>query len=91
LFHVDNRPASLCRFVEGLVELADMRLPIIGVFSLGIGVMDDPHEAGAAAVGGVSQHLQVTVRIAESEDWLAADEPVDPDRLAAAIDELDEL
>src|SRR5262249_52107356 len=38
--HVDNRPMIGWREVERHVEAAEMRLPIVGVFAFGIGMMD---------------------------------------------------
>src|SRR5262247_3621495 len=80
--HVDHRPVALPGFVERLVEPADVRVPVIGIFALGIGVMNNAHETGTRPGGGPLQHLQVAVRIAESENRVAADEAVDADRLA---------
>ena len=78
------------RLIERLVELADLRLPVVGVFALGIGVMDDAGEARAGPCRRPLQHLQIAVGIAEREDRPPADEAVDADRLARpVVDELD--
>jgi hypothetical protein len=78
------------RFVECLVELADLRIAVVGVFTLGVGVMHKACKAGARAGHRPLQHLQVAVGVAESEDRAAADEAIDADRLArAVVDELD--
>src|SRR5215470_18010615 len=89
-FHVDHSPATGSGFVERSVELAHVRLPVVGPFALGIGVVHEPGEARAAAIHGPLQHLQVAVGVAEGEDRTPPDETVDADRLARpVIDELD--
>ena len=78
------------RFVEALVELADVRLAVVGPFALGVGVVDEEAEARAAAGGGPLQHLQVAVGVAEGGDRPAADVLVDADGLAGlVVDEVD--
>ena len=63
---------------------------VVGPLALGVGVVDDGHEAGAAARGRVLQHLQVAIGVAEGEDRAAADEAVDADWLSGpVVDELD--
>src|ERR1700688_201055 len=47
LLHVDDGPAALHGLVQGVVELADVRLPVVGVFALGIGVMNEAGKARA--------------------------------------------
>src|SRR5688572_11515328 len=79
--HVHDGPALRLRLIQRLVEFSDLRLPVVGVFALGIGVMHDAGEAGAWSRGGPLQHLQIAVGIAEREDRAAADEAVDADRL----------
>ena len=70
------------RLVERLVELADVRLAVVGPLALGVGVVDEEAEARAAAGGGPLQHLQVAVGVAEGGDRAAADVRLDADRLA---------
>jgi hypothetical protein len=41
VLHIDNRPAARWRFVERLVELADVRLAVVSPFAFGIGMVDD--------------------------------------------------
>ncbi|MNL87459.1 hypothetical protein D3C87_2166210 [compost metagenome] len=38
--HADDRPAPGGGFVEGLVQLADLRLPVVGVLADGVVVVD---------------------------------------------------
>jgi hypothetical protein len=47
VLHADDRPTSRGRFVEPLVQFADVRLAVVGKLSLGIGVMGA--QEGAAA------------------------------------------
>ena len=70
------------RLVERLVELADVRRAVVGPFALGVGVVDEPHEARARSGRGPLEHLLIAVGVAEGEDRAAADEAVDADRLA---------
>src|SRR5262245_13095395 len=44
LLHVHDRPALRERLVERLVELADVRLPVVGPLAVRVGVVHDPHE-----------------------------------------------
>ena len=41
VLHAHDRPAFRFRFVPCLVELADVRLAVVGPFALGVGVMND--------------------------------------------------
>ena len=41
VLHVDDRPALRLGLVERLVELADVRVAVVGEFALGVGVVDD--------------------------------------------------
>ena|ERR1041385_1411463 len=66
--------------VPRLVELADVRGPVVGPLPLDIGVMHDPRQARAVAGGRVLQHLMIAVRVAEREDRPASNETVDADR-----------
>jgi hypothetical protein len=50
-------------FVEALVELTDVRLAVVGPFSLGVGVVDIEAEMLAAAGSGPLEHLQVAVGV----------------------------
>ena len=54
--------------VPRLVEPADLRLAIVGIFAHGIGMMDKAHEARAGAGRRPFQHLLVAVGVAEGED-----------------------
>src|SRR5690606_18140051 len=56
--HVDNGPAFGRRLIPCLVEPADVGLPVVGPLASGIGVVDNPHEAGAAARRRPLQHLE---------------------------------
>src|SRR5262245_15457664 len=84
--HVDHSPAALLRFVQRLVEPADARIAVIGVFALGIGVVHDAHETRAGMGGSPLQHLQVAIRVAEGENRVTPDETIDADRLADELD-----
>src|SRR5258708_30098071 len=85
LLHVDDRPALRGRLVQRLVELADLRLPVVGVFALGIGVVHEPHEARAIAGRGPLQHLQIAVGVSECKNGTTPDKTIDADRLAGAV------
>src|ERR1700754_2925122 len=90
LLHVDEGPAFRPGLVPCLVELSDLRWPVVGVFARGVRVVHDAGKARARACRGPLQHLQIAVGVAESEDRAAADEAVDAYRLAGpVIDELD--
>src|SRR5882724_1468891 len=80
VLHADHGPAFRLRLVPGLVELADLRLPVVGILARGVVVMHDQHEALAGAGRGELQHLQVAVGIAEGGDGTAPDDAVDPHR-----------
>ena len=66
VLHVDDGPALLRGLVERLVELADVRSAIVGIFALGVGVVDDEAEPRRpCSPGRPLQHLQVAVGVAE--------------------------
>src|SRR5215217_4235 len=52
VFHVHYGPFVQYRGGQRLIEPAEMRLTVIGIFTFGIGVMDDQTEPYAAAHGG---------------------------------------
>ena len=56
--------------VESLVELADVRVAVVGPFALGIRVMHEAHEASAGSRGRPLEHLLVAIGVAEGEDGL---------------------
>src|SRR3954447_17414586 len=67
-----------------------MQLPVVGKFTLGVGVVHDPHETRTPPRLRPLQHLKIAVGVAEGEDWTAADEAVDADWFTGAVvDELD--
>src|SRR6478735_3605501 len=68
VLHIDDQPAPRRSFVQGLVELSDMGLAIIGIFPLGVGVVNDEREARAGVEGRPLQHLQIAVGVAGGED-----------------------
>src|SRR5688572_18868596 len=72
VLHIHDRPAPGRGFVQGFVQLADVRLAVVGPFALGVGVMDDQSETRAAPRNGPLEHLQITVGIAEGGDGAAA-------------------
>ena len=77
-------------FIQRLVELAEGGGPVVGVFAVGVGVVDEAGKAGAISGHGPFQHLLVAVGIAEGEDRAATDELVDGDGLAGlVIDDVD--
>src|SRR6188768_3590250 len=73
ILHVDDGPAPGLGFVEALVELADVRIPVVGPFALGIRVMDIKTQPRAVGDASPLQHLQVAVRVAERGDGPTAD------------------
>src|ERR1700674_3969181 len=72
VLHVNHGPAFGSRLVERLVELADIGVPVIGLFAHRVGMMHEPHEAEVLADSSPFQHLLVAVGIAEGEDRLAS-------------------
>src|SRR6185436_21101112 len=90
VLHVDNGPAHRLGGVERLVEAANGGMAVIGPFPLGVGVVHDKGEAGAAASLGPFEHLQAAVGIAESRDRLPAYLHMDVDGLAGlVVDEIE--
>ena len=77
--------------VPGQVEPAKCRLAVIGVFTLGVGMMDDAAQTRRPTrLGGPLQHFEIAVRIAEGGDRPPPDKFVDSDRLARlVVDEVD--
>ena len=47
--HIDDKPSLRIRLIKRLVEMAETRVPVIGEFTLGVGVVHKPHEASATA------------------------------------------
>ena len=82
LFHVDNNPSWL---LEGLVQLADVALTVVGILALRIGVMHQQPQSAAFAGHGVLDHLHVAVGIAECQNRAPADVLIDTDRLAGLV------
>ena len=72
-------------FVEGLVELADGRFAVVGILALGVGVVDDEHQACAGTRGRPLQHLLVAVGVAKCSDGATADVLIDADGFAGTI------
>ena len=64
---------------QALSSWPTLRLAIVGVFALGVVVVEQKHEPRTRAVGRVLQHLQVAIRIAERQDRPPADVQVDVD------------
>src|SRR6478735_4496834 len=63
--HADDDPVLGFRFVPCLVELADVRVAVVGELALGVVVMHDQRQVAPFAGSGDLQHLQVAVGIAE--------------------------
>src|SRR5260370_18638482 len=72
VLHVDNGPSIQRCGVQGLVEAPERRVPIVRVFALHVGMMDDQAEAGATRHRCPLQHFDIAVGIAESGDRGAA-------------------
>ena len=72
MLHIHNGPAVSPGLVEGFVETANGRLTIVGIFALGIGVMDDEAETRPRTGGGPLDHLQVAVGVAKSASAAAS-------------------
>src|ERR1700676_2415901 len=90
LFHVDHGPLINGSGRQSDVETAEMRLPVVGIFAFGIGVVNDGAEAYAAADRRPLQHLEIAVGIAERSDRPGAEAFVDCNRLAGlVVDEID--
>jgi len=60
------------RGVERLVEAAETRVAIIGIFAFRIGMMDQKAKPGAPGHGRPLQHLKIAVGIAECRNRTAA-------------------
>src|SRR5262252_7050029 len=89
-FHADDNPVPRLRLVPGAVELADVRLAVVGELALGVVVVHEEHESPSRPARGELQHLQVAVGVAEGGDRAAADAAVDADRLPrAVVDEIE--
>src|SRR5215470_8441551 len=84
-FHADDNPVPRLRLVPGAVELADVRLAVVGELALGVVVVHDDQQTPAWPRGGELQHLQVAVGVTERGDRPAADAAVDADRLPRAV------
>jgi len=67
LLHIDHGPALGFGFIEPFVELADMRLAVVGPFAHGIGVMHIETEARAGSPAGPLKHLQIAIRICRTQ------------------------
>jgi hypothetical protein len=86
MLHAYDDPTTHVCFVDCFVEAANVGVAVVGVFALGIGVMDKdgkpvPRTARLAR-SCVLQHLRVAVGVAESHNRAPANEAVDTDRLA---------
>src|SRR5712672_2189343 len=84
LLHVDHGPLINGSGRQSDVETAEMRLPVVGIFAFGIGVVNDGAEAYAAADPPL-QHIEIAVGIAERSDRPAADSFVDCNRLVCLV------
>ncbi len=73
------------RFIQTLVELANVGLAVVGPLALGIGVMNVKAESESLASGRPLQHLQITVRVPKCCDGAAANVLIDRYRLAGFI------
>src|SRR5262245_30073261 len=72
--HVDDDPAVGRRRIEGGAEAADMGEAVIGVLTLGIGVMHDHAEtAPVASKRCPLEHFKITIGIAKRRDRATAD------------------
>src|SRR5262245_47670112 len=90
VLHVDENPTPFGRLVESFVEASNVRVAIVGVFALGISMMNDQSEAGAVFHRGPLEHLKVAIGVAEGNDRAATDEAINADRLArAVVDKID--
>ena len=76
---------------SALSSLSDVGLAVVGVFALGVGVMDDQRRsAGRRPQRRPLQHFEIAVGVAERGDRAAADVLVDADGLAGlVVDEVD--
>src|SRR6185503_15127474 len=83
--HVHDDPLLRRRLVERLVQLPNVGLTVIAPLARGVRVVDEAHQARAGAGRGPLKHLVIPVGVAEGENWAAANERVDPHRLAGAV------
>lgn len=76
--HVCDRPTTRPRLVQRFVETPDVRISIVGPFTVSVSMMNDRAKSTALTGSGPLQHLEVAVGIAKCGDWPAADELVNP-------------
>ena len=70
--------------------MAEFGVPVVGIFPLGVGVMNDQAETVRRRSASSIAAFQIAVRIAERGDRPAADMLLDADRLAGlVVDEVD--
>src|ERR1700752_249367 len=70
--HIDDYPVLCTRFIERFIELAYVRLTVVSPFAFGTGVPHQTGETRAGARSGPLKHFQISIRIAEREDWSPA-------------------
>jgi hypothetical protein len=97
--HVDNRPAIYRCSVQCLVQLADVRMAVIGIFALCVGMMHDEAQTTSATKSQARsvtrqsrplQHFKIAIRIPKGGDRTAPDVRMDANRLASlVVDEVD--
>src|SRR5262245_26682051 len=71
--HADHVPAFGEGVVPGLVEAADLALPVVSDLALAVVVQHQQCQTRAAAAHRVLQHLPVAVGVAERQDRPPAD------------------
>ena len=65
--------------------MSEMRLPVICVFALGVGVMNDCRKARATSDGRPLEHLEITVGVSERGNRAVTYGFVDADRFACLV------
>ena len=78
-------PPAIFRQVQPFRQLADIRLAVVGIFSLRIGVMNDHSESCPSARRSPLQHLKVAVGIAKGGDRASADVLLDTHGFAGSV------
>src|SRR5262245_43603473 len=76
-FHIYYGPSPGLCLVEGLVELADLRCPVICPLALVISVVHQQCKSSSRPGSRPLQHLQVAIGITKSRRWTASDAAID--------------
>jgi len=85
VFHADDGPALGVGLVEGFIKFADGGCAVVGILAVGVGVMNEEHEAGPWAGGCPFEHLLVAVGVAKGSEGTLTNKCVDADGFAWTV------